>query len=79
MKTDTSRPAHYNLNYENFRAGLYAEIRREAFGDRRGYFADLAHQAFFHVGDELSQIAFGHQLSRLALVTAARSSASPGP
>jgi 2-polyprenyl-3-methyl-5-hydroxy-6-metoxy-1,4-benzoquinol methylase len=45
MKTGTSRPAHYNLNYENFRAGLYAEVRRDAFGEDIG-------QNSWHTADE---------------------------
>ena len=32
----TSRAAHYNLSYGNFQADLYAEIRREAFGEDIG-------------------------------------------
>jgi 2-polyprenyl-3-methyl-5-hydroxy-6-metoxy-1,4-benzoquinol methylase len=37
MKSHTSsRPTHYNLSYGNFQADLYAEIRREAFGDDIG-------------------------------------------
>jgi len=46
MKTDiSSRPAHYNLSYENFRAGVYAEIRREAYGEDIG-------QNSWHTADE---------------------------
>jgi 2-polyprenyl-3-methyl-5-hydroxy-6-metoxy-1,4-benzoquinol methylase len=36
-KPNTPSPvAHYNLNYGNFQANLYAEIRREAFGENIG-------------------------------------------
>ena len=37
--------AHYNLNYGNFQAQLYAEIRREAFGEDIG-------QNSWHTADE---------------------------
>src|SRR4051812_23778309 len=37
MKPDpNSKAAHYNANYGNFQADLYAEIRREAFGEDIG-------------------------------------------
>jgi ubiquinone/menaquinone biosynthesis C-methylase UbiE len=46
MKADIpSRPAHYNLSYGNFHADLYAEIRREAFGEDIG-------QNSWHTADE---------------------------
>lgn len=41
----SSRLAHYDLSYGNFRAGLYAEIRREAFGEDIG-------QNSWHTADE---------------------------
>jgi len=46
MKNHTpSRAAHYDLSYDNFRVGLYAEIRREAFGEDIG-------QNSWHTADE---------------------------
>ena len=45
-KTKTpSGVAHYNLNYGNFQAEVYAEIRREAFGEDIG-------QNSWHTADE---------------------------
>jgi len=46
MKTNpASRQAHYNLIYGDFRGELYAEIRREAFGEDIG-------QNSWHTADE---------------------------
>ena len=46
MKTNSaSSEAHYNLNYGDFRGHLYAEIRREAFGQDIG-------QNSWHTADE---------------------------
>ena len=46
MKTNpASSEAHYNLNYGDFRGELYAEVRREAFGEDIG-------QNSWHTADE---------------------------
>src|SRR3974390_2922575 len=36
MKTRNSAPSQYDANYGNFRAALYEEIRKEAFGEDIG-------------------------------------------
>jgi SAM-dependent methyltransferase len=57
MKTNpASREAHYNLIYGDFRGELYAEIRREAFGEDIG-------QNSWHTADEQDRFLTGLELS----------------
>jgi ubiquinone/menaquinone biosynthesis C-methylase UbiE len=57
MKTNpASRDAHYNLSYGDFRGELYAEIRREAFGEDIG-------QNSWHTADEQDRFLTWFELS----------------
>ena len=57
MKTNPAlREAHYNLNYGDFRGKLYAEIRREAFGEDIG-------QNSWHTADEQDRFVTWLELS----------------
>jgi SAM-dependent methyltransferase len=57
MKTNPgSREAHYNLIYGDFRGELYAEIRREAFGEDIG-------QNSWHTADEQNRFLTWLELS----------------
>jgi ubiquinone/menaquinone biosynthesis C-methylase UbiE len=57
MKADSrARAAHYNLSYGNFRADVYAEIRREAFGEDIG-------QNSWHTADEQDRFVMWLDLS----------------
>ena len=60
-----SEVAHYNLNYGNFQAEVYAEIRREAYGEDIG-------QNSWHTADEQDrfltwlELSAGHRLLDVA-------------